>query len=472
MSSLGRDASAVVATANSKEAGASAAGLPRLRLRSLLITAGTVAVAAVLGWQGWRAYMATPWTRDGTVRAYVVSIAPQVAGQIVELGVKDNQFVHEGDLLMRIDPTDYAIVVRQAEAGVEQAKAVAENAQAEWARRQKLNNLAVTLEEQQTYASKSLSADAGYQLALANLANARVNLRRTRIVSPVNGYVTNLLARAGDYANVGQRQVSVINSDSYWVDAYLEETFLGSIHDGDAASVKLMGYSPVLHGHVQGIARGINVPNAAPSASGLASVNPIFAFVRLAQRIPVRVQLENVPREVSLVAGMTATVEIQPGSARAVAIAPGPPPGAARTAPEAAPGPSNPVQAAGANPPAPADDRLLGAPSALSAAAILPPLAANAGANVDAGPPPPAPAPAPASTGQASSEAQPLAAASRPVGGAQPDAAREEALEIQSEQAFDRALNIDEEAGPIRQGHASESLRRRGRYGFHRRRYP
>ena len=117
-----------------------------------------------------------------------------------------------------------------------------------------------------------------------------------------------LLAQAGDYANVGQRQVALIDADSYWIDAYFEETFLQTIREGDPARVKLMGYGPVLRGHVQSFARGINVPNAAPDASGLASVNPIFAFVRLAQRVPVQIRLDNPPSDLRLVAGMTGTV--------------------------------------------------------------------------------------------------------------------------------------------------------------------
>ena len=141
--------------------------------------------------------------------------------------------------------------------------------------------------------------------------------------SPVNGYVTNLSAQLGDYANVGALQLSIVNSDSYWVDAYFEETALGRIHEGDAATIKLMGYSPLLRGRVQGLARGINVPNAQPDASGLASVNPIFTFVRLAQRVPVRIHIDEVPEGVKLVAGLTATVQIEPYKAPPV---PGPTP--------------------------------------------------------------------------------------------------------------------------------------------------
>src|ERR1700728_4541237 len=259
--------------------------------------------------------MGAPWTRDGTVRAYVVKIAPQVAGEIVKCPIVDNHFVHKGDLRMLIDPRNYSIAVRQAEATVEQTRATAENANAEMTRRLKLSDIAVTMEERQTYVSQAATAEATYQSALANLEQARINLGRTQVRSPVNGYVTNLTAQLGDYANVGDLQLSVVNSDSYWIDAYFEETALGRIRKGDAATIKLMGYSPLLRGTVQGLARGINVPNATPDASGLASVNPIFTFVRLAQRVPVRIHIDEVPDDVKLVAGMTATVQIEPNKA-------------------------------------------------------------------------------------------------------------------------------------------------------------
>ncbi len=283
-----------------------------------LATLAAVALAALLGWGAWQYYMGAPWTRDGAVRAYVVKVAPQVAGEIVSLPVADNQFVHKGDLLMLIDPRNYSIAVRQAQASVEQAQAVADNARAEMIRREKLNDLAVTMEERQTYISQATSAEAAYQTALANLELARVNYERTRVRSPVNGYVTNLSAQLGNYADAGSLQLSVVNADSYWVDAYFEETALSRIQEGDAATIKLMGYTPLLHGRVQGLARGINVPNAAPDASGLASVNPIFTFVRLAQRVPVRIHIDAVPEDIKLVAGMTATVQIEPFKAQPI----------------------------------------------------------------------------------------------------------------------------------------------------------
>jgi len=267
----------------------------RLRIVPLLIILVAVGAAGALGWAMWDAYMGAPWTRDGTVRAYVVTKATEVSGYIVELPVIDNQFVHKGDLLVVIDPTNYKIAVSLAEAAVQQAQVTAQNAEREAKRRLELTRLAVTKEEQQTYESTALATQAQLQQAQANLDQARVNLGRTEIRSPVNGWVTNLLAQLGDYANVGQNLISVVDADSFWVDGYFEETNLEPIQVGDPAEIKLMGYHQIVRGHVDSIARGINVPNAQPNAAGLAQVNPIFTWVRLAQRIPVRIHIDQCP---------------------------------------------------------------------------------------------------------------------------------------------------------------------------------
>ena len=376
--------------------------LSSLRIAPVLVTVLAACVAAALGYAAWQYYMGAPWTRDGAVRAYVVKVAPQVAGEIVQLPVADNQFVHKGDLLMLIDPRNYSIAVRQAQASVEQTRAVAENANAEMIRREKLNDIAVTMEERQTYISQAANAEAAYQSALANLDQARINFKRTQVRSPVNGYVTNLTAQLGNYADVGSLQLSLVNSDSYWVDAYFEETALGRIHEGDAATIKLMGYTPLLRGRVTGLARGIDVPNATPDASGLASVNPIFTFVRLAQRVPVRIHIDEVPEGVKLVAGLTATVQIEPFAAPPVAAAPGKvskaetelatyepeaqpkpqPPAAANPAPTPPAPPQAPGQSATAPAPQAAAPALLKAPQQQPA----PPAAGAGGLNVSAPP--------------------------------------------------------------------------------------
>jgi len=339
----------------------------RMRMIPFLITLGTLALAAVLGSAAWGAYMGAPWTRDATVRAYVVTMAPEVAGRIVELHVADNEYVRKGDLLMVIDPTNYTIAVSQAEAAVQQAQASIHNidaqttvqqaqinanqaqldqakaalvfAQQQAARYQTLakdgfgsvqnaqqytsqlhqQEAAVetavqdlTLAERQVASLKAqrVSAEASLAQANAQLRQAQVNLERTRILSPVDGYVTNLLAQLGDYVNVGVNAISVVDANSFWVDGYFEETNLAPIRVGDRPQIKLMGYSQIVRGHVDSIARAINVANAQPNSQGVANVNPIFTWVRLAQRIPVRVHIDEVPPGVVLAAGMTATVEI------------------------------------------------------------------------------------------------------------------------------------------------------------------
>ena len=206
------------------------------RALALLITFATVALAVWLGRAAWDVYMAAPWTRDGTVRAYVVTMAPEVSGRIVSLPVADNQFVHKADVLMTIDPTDYTIAVAQAQAALEQARANADNAGLEAQRRAKLTSLETSQEEKQTYATNAVAAEANYRQAEANLAHARVNLERTSIRSPVSGWVTNLLAQTGDYATAGQQMISVVDANSFWVDGYFEETGIAPIRVGDLTS--------------------------------------------------------------------------------------------------------------------------------------------------------------------------------------------------------------------------------------------
>ena len=281
-----------------------------IRIMPFLITLATTAFAVVLGWAMWDAYMGTPWTRDGTVRTYVVTIAPEVAGRIVELSAADNQFVHKGDLLLVIDPTNYKIALQLADAAVDQAQATAQNAQREAERRRKLDDLSVSAEQKQVFDANAVASQAQYQQAVANRDQAKVNLERTEIRSPVNGWVTNLLAQLGDYAAVGRNEISIVDADSFWVDAYFEETQLASMQEGDPAEIKLMSYRQIVRGKVGSVARGINVSNVQPDQQGLATVNPIFTWVRLAQRVPVHIGINQVPDGVRLVAGMTATVQI------------------------------------------------------------------------------------------------------------------------------------------------------------------
>lgn len=290
----------------------------RISAAPVLITLATVAVAALLGWAMWEAYMSSPWTRDGTVRAYVVTMAPEVAGRIVGLPAGDNQLVHKGDVLFEIEPADYRIALESAQAQAQRDAAALDYARANEGRQATLEGEGwVSKNILQQSASAMRQLEAAVAVDKAAIAKAQLDLSRVVVYSPVNGYVTNLLAQLGDYANVGQRLVSLVDSDSFWIDGYFEETNLGKIQDGDPATIKLMGYSQLIRGHVGGVARGINIPNVQPDAAGLASVNPIFTWVRLAQRVPVRIRVDQVPDGVRLVAGMTATVQIDRGPAAA-----------------------------------------------------------------------------------------------------------------------------------------------------------
>src|ERR1700730_2096696 len=285
--------------------------------RSTLRPALTLIVAAgalVMGWWMWCTYMLSPWTRDGTVRVYVVTIAPEVAGRVVQLNAADNQYVHNGDLLFVIDPSDYQIAVDEAQAVADEAKDRMNLARTEAEPRAKLSELPVSIEQQQIYAVGAATAAASYRQALNRLAKAQLNLSWTEVRSPVDGWVTNLSLRQGDYAVVGRRALSLVDAHSFWVEGYFEETTIAPIADGDPASVWLMGFPQEIKGHVDSLTRAINVPNARSNASGIADVNPVFTWVRLAQRVPVRIHLDVIPESVRLVQGMTATVQVHPRS--------------------------------------------------------------------------------------------------------------------------------------------------------------
>ncbi|QOG20724.1 MULTISPECIES: biotin/lipoyl-binding protein [Bradyrhizobium] len=280
-----------------------------------LATLGIALTAIVIAAATWQHYVTAPWTRNGSVRVQVANVAPQVAGKIVELRVADNQFVHKGDVLYVIDPFDFEVAVRVGKALVDQRAADLVVKKAEFDRRQHLSDLATTPEEQQIYAGNAAQAKAAYEAATHQLAQAELNLKRTSVVSPVDGYVTNLLLRAGDYAVTGVSNVSVIDSNSFWIDGYFEETKMARVCVGDRAEAQLVGYPSPILGHVKTVTRGISASNAATGTQGLPNVDPIYTWVRLAQRVPVRLAIDTVPPDVPLVSGMTATVTIRQPSA-------------------------------------------------------------------------------------------------------------------------------------------------------------
>ncbi|MBE7212198.1 MAG: biotin/lipoyl-binding protein, partial [Gluconacetobacter diazotrophicus] len=275
-------------------------------------TLALIALAVLAAIVIWNAYVVAPWTRDGRVRVQVAAVAPQVSGQITEVRVVDNEYVHKGDVLYVIDPFDFQVALRQAQTQLRTRAADLQVKRLQAERRQRLSDLATTPEEQQQYAGNATQADAAFEDAQQQVNQADINLRRTEVKSPVNGFVTNLLMRVGDYAHAGTSNISIIDADSYWVDGYFEETKMAHVCIGDRVEAQLIGYREPIVGRVQTVTRGISVSDAAPSTQGLPNVDPVYTWVRLAQRVPVRIAITHVPPGVPLVSGMTATVSISP----------------------------------------------------------------------------------------------------------------------------------------------------------------
>jgi multidrug resistance efflux pump len=278
------------------------------------VATGILVVAALVAARhGWRFYVTSPWTRDGMVRVQVADVAPQISGQIVELRISDNQHVHKGDVLYVIEKSDFEVALDNARATVLNREADLAVKKAQDARRESLTTLSTSIEEKQVFQGNAKMAEAALASAKAALTQAEINLKRTEVRSPVDGYVTNLLMRVGDYARAGTRNVSVIDEHSYWIDAYFEETKFANIHVGDDVDAMLLGYEVPIRGRIESITGGISAANAASSTQGLPNVDPIFTWVRLAQRIPVRIRIDQMPQDVPLIAGMTCTVSVVGG---------------------------------------------------------------------------------------------------------------------------------------------------------------
>jgi RND family efflux transporter MFP subunit len=274
------------------------------------VTLAVVLVAAFVAWQLWIYYMQDPWTRDGRVRADVVEIAPDVSGLVAQVFVQDNQTVHAGEKLFQIDPVRFSLAVRQAQATVAKAQAQYDEASRDAKRYASLSGNAVSDLTRDQSSTQALEAQAELDQAQADLDTANLNLSRATVVATVNGVITNFSMRPGDYVTAGTGVAALVDSDSLYVDGYFEETKLPRIAIGDSATITLLGGGPAITGHVQSIDAGIadNERVAAPNL--LADVNPTFTWVRLAQRVPVRIALDHIPPGTRLIAGLTATVAI------------------------------------------------------------------------------------------------------------------------------------------------------------------
>jgi RND family efflux transporter MFP subunit len=281
-----------------------------LAVGRFIVTMAAVAVACVLAWRLWQHYEVEPWTRDGRVKADVVQVAPDVTGQVTNVLVHDNQQVKIGDVLFEVDRARFELALRQAEAAEQAQRATLDQALKESRRNNDLRDL-VSAETREQGSSRVDQLRAALAQAVVARDMAKLNLERTRVVSPVNGTVSNLDLRTGSYVSAGRAVMALIDSDSYYVEGYFEETKLPAIQVGDAVVVLPMGASLRLKGHVESLAGGVADRDRSTSSNLLSSVNPTFNWVRLAQRIPVRIKLETLPAGARLVAGQTVTVDVQ-----------------------------------------------------------------------------------------------------------------------------------------------------------------
>ena len=282
------------------------------KLGRLIATLMVVGFAIFIGWRLWVHYELEPWTRDGRVRADIIEIAPDVSGLVTEVLVRDNQVVKKGDILFRIDRDRFELALRQAQANVEGQKATLEAAQKDLVRYHNMTNIAVTQQKIEQVTAIEAKAEADLHRAEADRDMALLNLERSEVRASVNGPITNFDLKPGNYVTAGKGVAALIDQDSLHVDGYFEETKLPLIHVGNRATVHMMGEDRDIIGHVESIAGGIEDRDRTDGTNLLANVNPTFSWVRLAQRIPVRIALDHVPEGLRLVAGRTSTVVINP----------------------------------------------------------------------------------------------------------------------------------------------------------------
>jgi RND family efflux transporter MFP subunit len=272
---------------------------------TLLIVLLAVLVALWL----WRRYETDPWTRDGHIRADVVRVTPDVPGLVTQVTVHDNQAVKPGDILFVVDRPRFQLTLAEADAAIASARATLLQSRREAQRDLALGDL-VAKETHEQNVARVATASAALAQAESARSTAALNLERTTVRATVRGTVTNLDLHPGDYIATGTQAMALVDADSLRVEGYFEETKLARIHLGDAVTVHLMGEPRALHGHVDSIAAGVNDAERSDTANLLPNVNPTFTWVRLAQRIPVRVKLDHVPEGVALIVGRTATVTV------------------------------------------------------------------------------------------------------------------------------------------------------------------
>ncbi|EKT4098115.1 biotin/lipoyl-binding protein [Stenotrophomonas maltophilia] len=276
-------------------------------------TLGVCALAAIAALSLWNRYEMRPWTRDGRVRADVVRVASDMGGLVTQVLVHDNQRVSAGQLLLVLDQPRFAAALEKADAAVSSARATLALARRESTRDNVLGNL-VASETRERNAAKVDTELAALAQARAEQRVAQLNVQRTEVRATTDGIITNLDLHAGDYLQPGAQALALIDTRSLRIEGYFEETKLGCITEGDAAVARLMGDDHDVRGHVDTIAAGIADDQRSSTHNLLPAVAPTYTWVRLAQRIPVRIRIDDAPPDTRLIVGRTANVTITPSA--------------------------------------------------------------------------------------------------------------------------------------------------------------
>lgn len=274
-------------------------------------TLAVFAAALVAGLLIWNYYMQSPWTRDGKVRAEQVGITPQVSGTIAKLMVHDNQFVNAGTVLFQIDDTPFQIAVLNAEAQLAKAQSDLAKARNEANRRHRLPNSYISAEDLDSADLNAKAMEATLKASQASLEQAKWQLEQTTVRAPVDGWITNLSTRVGNYANNGSPVFALVDSHSFYVVGYFEETKLRNIMPGDSANITLYSNHQKLQGKVVSIGRAIYDQSVETDSGLVADIKPNVPWVRLAQRVPVRIEFSEMPENITLVSGTTCTISIK-----------------------------------------------------------------------------------------------------------------------------------------------------------------
>ncbi|RXJ86642.1 efflux RND transporter periplasmic adaptor subunit [Arcobacter sp. CECT 8985] len=282
-----------------------------IKLIRYIITFSVVTIAIILGMTLWHNYVDSPWTRDGRVRADITLIAPDVSGIVTKVYVKDNQHVKKNDKLYEIDKKRFEANLKRQKSIVAEKEANYEKKKAQYNKRIKGDDSIIPRDVKDDAKYNLLMAKEELNEAKSKLEVFELDLKRSTIYAPTDGWVNNLLLKKGDFIQKGQSHLSILNQDSFWVYGYFEEHKIPKIHIGDTAIMNPLGTDITLKGHVESIANGITDRDNKIGRGLLANVNPSFTWVRLAQRIPVRIVVDEMPKDYTLRAGTTCTIEIK-----------------------------------------------------------------------------------------------------------------------------------------------------------------